>query len=151
MANLSRADKISNIAIALMANEQDSNLDKFKADYIRTSLIGPNIVVTTASYTGVVTASFDTPVITLDIQGVKQRFADIGAFLVFFRESLKPSRPATNTLAAALPNSTRVGNSVIFERNGVPYLCVEQNDMFDVRYNNQKMSMTHDDILMVFG
>lgn len=151
MANLSRADKISNIAIALMANDPANGSEKFQAVVVRTSLIGPHILLKTASYQGVVTVSRENPVVTIEIEGTKQRFADLAAFLDFFRESLKPSRPATNTLAAAMPDSTRVGNSVIFERNGVIYMAAEKDGMFEVRYNNQKMISSHDDILMLFA
>jgi len=151
MANLTRADKVSNIAIALMANEPGNGSEPFEATVVRTSLIGPHIVLNTASYNGVVTVSRESSVVTIEIAGVKQRFADLAAFLEFFRESLKPSRPATNTLAAALADSTRVGNSVIFERNGTVYMAVEKNGMFEVRYNNQKMISSHDDVLMLFA
>lgn len=151
MANVSRSDKIESIALALHLVEPTDQQDPFSVDVTHTSLIGPHITIKTLRYQGVVTVSMESPVVIYDIKGIKQRFADSAAFLDFFRSSLAPSRPATNSLATALDGATRVGNSVIFERRGTVYLCIEQNEQFEVRYNNQKMHMAADDILMLLA
>ncbi len=149
MTHRTRSDKIENIFMALGMLE---NRDEFKRDMILTSLIGPHITVSLPEqFDAVITVPFEGPVVICEINGSVTRFAEAGAFLDFFRRSLEPARPATVALAAVIPDSTRVGNSVVFERRGVVYTCVEDNGIFEVRYNNQKMSMAHDDIAMALA
>lgn len=149
MTHRTRTDKIQNIFMALGMLE---NRDEFECDMVLTSLIGPHIKVNIPDqYGAVITVPFEGPVVVYEINGSKQRFAEPGAFLDFFRSSMEPPRPATLALYAAIPDSVRVGNSVIFERRGVVYTCVEDKGEFEVRYNNQKMSMAHDDIAMVMA
>jgi len=151
MANLTRADKVQNIAIGLHVDQPNPDHEKYETEVVLTSLLGPHIVIKTPRYKGLVKVSFEGPVVTYEIKGVQQRFADSAAFLAFFRTSLESPRPATNSLATALTDALRVGNSVIFERRGTVYHCVEKSGMFEVRYNNQKMDMSGDDILMILA
>lgn len=149
MTHRTRTDKIQNIYMALGLLE---NRDEFDCEMVLTSLIGPHILVSIPDqYSATITVPFEGPVVVYEINGSKQRFAEPGAFLDFFRHSMEPPRPATVTLAALIPDGVRVGNSVVFERRGVIYTCVEDKGEFEVRYNNQKMSMSHDDIAMVLG
>ena len=150
MANLSRIQKIDNIQIALNLVVSPKGHDEFETHLTRTSLIGPHLTIKTPHYVGTVTASFESPVITFEVLGIKQRYADTAAFVEAFQRTLEPSRPATNTLTSLIPESTRMGNSVAFERRGTVYLCVEQDGLFEVRYNNQKMVVSHDDIVALF-
>lgn len=150
MTHRTRSDKIENIFMALsMLEKPDATPKRFNLDVTHTSLIGPYLAVSTSDYEMLITVPKEGPVVICEIRGIKQRFAESGAFLDFFRRSLEPARPATNTLAALIPDSTRVGNSVVFERRGTIYMCVEEGGSFDVRYNNQKMTMTHDDIATI--
>lgn len=149
MTHRTRSDKIENLFMALGMLE---NRDEFKCEVVLTSLIGPHIVVSIpAQFDAVITVPFAGSVIVCEIKGSKKRFAEPGAFLDFFRHALEPARPATLALAAVIPDSTRVGNSVVFERRGVVYTCTEDKGIFEVAYNNQKMSMAHDDIAMALA
>jgi uncharacterized protein YkuJ len=149
MTHRTRSDKIENIFMALGLLE---NSKEFEREMVLTSLIGPHILVSIPNqYDAVITVPFEGPVVICEINGSVQRFAETGAFLEFFRRTLEPARPATLALAAVVPDSTRVGNSVVFERRGVVYTCVEDKGIFEVRYNNQKMSMAHDDIAMALA
>jgi hypothetical protein len=151
MIHRKRSEKIENIYMALGMLEKDAGREKFEMDMTLTSLIGPNIALKTSHYEAVITVPFEGQIVILEINGAKQRFADYSAFLEFFLRSLEHARPATLTLAAVMPDSVRLGNSVTFERNGVRYVCAEKDGQFEVRYNNQTMVMTHDDIAAVFG
>ena len=141
-----RAQKIDSISAMLLLIEPAN----FNVQVNYSGLQGPHIVVKTPQYEGTVTVDFKGTIVRYDMYGFRQRFADPSAFHNFFLRTLEAPTPACLSLAKAL-NGKTAGSIVIASLKKVPYVFTEQkNGMFEVNFNNQKTTMSLDDILLIF-
>lgn len=156
MNSLTRSQKIGNLDLVLSLIRDDSEKlamskqETFSIDTQYTSLIGPNITVTTPQYTGVITVDFEGNVVRYDTYGYRHRFADNNAFVTFLHSTLESPLHACHKLAGEIGGKT-MGNAVILQKDNVAYFIVEAPGGFEMKFSNQKITMSYDDIVGLLG
>jgi hypothetical protein len=156
MNSLTRSQKIENLDLLLNLVIGDaeklamSKQESFSVVTQYTSLIGPNITITTPQYTGVITVDFEGSVVRFDTYGFRHRFADNNAFLTFFMKTLESPLHACHKLAGEIGGKT-MGNNVILQKENVAYFITEIPGGFEMKFSNQKIMSSFDDIVGLLG